>query len=137
MDAACCAERRAFLKALTVTTAALMTGGCNGSGSPKALVAVAQNPPPAPLPAPLPGANNPPVWSTVPTITFTQGVKSSISIAGYVSDPNGDPLTITMNSAVLPDGVTFDAANKRFVYDGVGAVGTTNGVVLTADDGKP
>jgi hypothetical protein len=37
----------------------------------------------------------------------------------------------------LPVGVTFDAANKRFVYDGIGALGSTNNVVLTADDGKP
>jgi hypothetical protein len=37
----------------------------------------------------------------------------------------------------LPAGVTFDAASKRFVYDGVGAVGSTSGHVLTADDGRP
>jgi len=84
-----------------------------------------------------PGANRAPVWQTVPTITFTQGIASSISIAGYVTDPDGDALTISVNLAVLPAGVTFDAANKRFVYDGVGPVGSIGGVVLTADDGRP
>jgi len=83
-------------------------------------------------------ANLPPVWQGVPTITFTQGVASSVSIASYVTDPNGDPLTITLSPpALLPPGVTYDAGNKRFVYDGVGAVGLTSGNVLIADDGKP
>jgi hypothetical protein len=72
----------------------------------------------------------------VATIQFTQGVASSVSIAAYVSDPNGDALTITKNAVALPAGVTFDAAGKRFVYDGVGALGSTSGHVLTADDGK-
>jgi hypothetical protein len=82
-------------------------------------------------------ANLPPAWRTVPNITFAQGVASSVSIASYVSDANGDALAITKNSAALPPGVTYDAANKRFVYDGVGAVGVTSGNVLTADDGRP
>lgn len=78
-----------------------------------------------------------PVWSSVPAITFVQGVASSISIAAYVTDPNGDPLTIAKNSIALPAGVTYDQLNQRFVYDGIGAVGSTGGNVLTADDGKP
>jgi len=83
-------------------------------------------------------ANSPPVWQGVPTITFTQGVASNVSIAGYVTDPNGDPLTITLSPpAVLPQGVTYDAANKRFVYDGNGLVGLTSGNILIADDGRP
>jgi hypothetical protein len=82
-------------------------------------------------------ANFPPVWQTVPTIQFALGVASSVSIASYVSDANGDALTIIKNSAALPSGVTYDAANKRFVYDGVGAVGVSSGHVLTADDGRP
>ena len=85
----------------------------------------------------VPTGNLAPVWLTVPTITFTQGIASSISIAAYVSDPNGDAVTISKNAAALPAGVSFDAANKRFVYDGVGAVGSTTGHVLTGDDGKP
>ena len=57
--------------------------------------------------------------------------------AVHDADPDGDPLTITKNSAALPAGVTYDAANKRFVYDGVGPLGFTSGNVVTADDGKP
>ena len=82
-------------------------------------------------------ANVAPEWQVVPTITFTQGIASTISIAAYVTDANGDPLTITWNSVPLPPGVTYDAGNKRFVYDGVGAVGITTGNMLTADDGRP
>ena len=81
--------------------------------------------------------NNPPVWSTIPTIVFAQGIASSVSIADYVTDPDGDPLTIAKNSAALPVGVTYDPATKSFVYDGTSPVGSTNGIVLTANDGKP
>jgi len=82
-------------------------------------------------------ANLPPAWRTVPNVNFAQGVASSVSIASYVSDANSDTLAIIKNSAALPAGVTYDAGNKRFVYDGVGAVGNTSGNVLTADDGRP
>ena len=126
MDTACSAERRAFLKVLTTTTATLALVGCGGGGA-----SGSDSAPPA-----TPGANLPPAWSTVPNVMFAQGVASSVSIGAYVTDPNSDALTITKNSAALPPGVTFDSASKRFVYDGVGVVGSTPGVVLTADDGK-
>src|SRR2546426_3470478 len=113
MDGACRAERRAFLRLLTAMTAGLAVAGCYGGPEPKSS--------PAASPPPPPPGNRAPVWQTVPTITFTQGVASSISIAGYVSDPDGDALTISMNG-LLPSGVTFDAAGKRFVYDGAGTV---------------
>jgi len=130
MDAACSAERRGFLRLLAATTAGLALGGCYGGPEPKGSPQAGNQPPPPP-----PG-NLAPVWQTVPTMTFTQGIASNISIAGYVSDPDGDALTISVNG-LLPAGVTFDAANKRFVYDGVGAIGNTSGIVLTADDGRP
>jgi len=131
------AERRAFLRLLAATTAALAMGGCT-----KQPVGLDQAPTPPvvttppPIIPPTPGVNAPPVWQVVPTITFAQGVASSIGIGGYVSDANGDSLTIAMNAAVLPAGVTYDAPNKRFVYDGVGAIASTSGVVLIANDGK-
>ena len=130
-------ERREFLRALTLTTAAWAVGGCTGS-TPVSQTAKSSNqitnPPPPPPPPP---ANLPPVWASVPTITFTQGVKSTFSIAGYVNDPNGDALTITKNAVALPPGITYDPATKSFVYDGVGAAASTSGHVLTASDGKP
>ena len=124
-------ERRAFLRTLTTTTAALAIGACGGptDSTPAAAPAVG--------PGANPASNLPPVWQTVPTVSFTQGVASSVSIAAYASDPNGDALTMAMTSGALPLGVTFDASNKRFVYDGTHPVGSTNGVVLTASDGKP
>jgi hypothetical protein len=76
-----------------------------------------------------------PVWSAVPTIAFVQGVAASISIASYVSDPDGDVLTFMKNGVALPPGVTFDAAGKQFVYDGIGSIASTSGHVLTAEDG--
>jgi hypothetical protein len=124
--------RRMFMRRFSAGTAAIALTACGGGGS----VPVPQpTPAPSPAPAPAPSSkpvvsNPPPVWSAVPTITFTQGVASTISIAAYVSDTQ--PLAISKNSAGLPAGVTYNAATKSFVYDGIGAVGMTDGHVLTA-----
>lgn len=80
-------------------------------------------------------AKRTPTWTTVPTITFVQGQAATISVAGYATDEDDDPLTFSKNGVALPAGVTFDAANKRFVYDGIGPAGGTDNHVLTADDG--
>lgn len=82
------------------------------------------------------GGNQAPVWRAIPHLQFAEGVASSISIAAFVSDADGDMLSILKNEAALPPGVTYDAAGQRFVYDGIGAPGTTDDHVLTADDGK-
>jgi hypothetical protein len=135
-DTAYDAERRAFLRTITaVTTAALATGACSSSVGPVANGSTA----PGPGPGPIGGTNLPPVWQTVPTITFTQGVASSVSIGGYVSDPNGNALTVTLQAGgpALPTGVTYDPVGMRFIYNGGGTVGSTSGYVLSADDGQP
>jgi len=75
-----------------------------------------------------------PVWTTVPTITFVQGTASNQSIAGYVSDPNNDPLTITKNAVALPTGVTYNQTQQRYEYNGSGTIASTSGHILTADD---
>lgn len=81
-------------------------------------------------------ASGAPVWRPLPTIQFVAGVASTFSIAEYVSDPDGDELTITLDDTPLPAGVTYDAAAKQFVYDGAGPIATTSGHVLSADDGS-
>jgi hypothetical protein len=135
------AKRRALLRALTTTTAALAVARCGGGGSDATSAAPAPGsgpvPGPGPAPGPAPGPNVAPVWTNIPTVQFTQGVASSFSLASFVSDANGDALAITMNAATLPAGVTFDAAGKRLVYDGNGAAASVNGVQMTADDGRP
>jgi hypothetical protein len=123
------AKRRAFLRALTATTAALAVARCGGGGGDSAA--------PGPGPAPGPATNVAPVWVTIPTVAFTRGVASSLSLETFVSDSNGDALAITMNAVTLPAGVTFDAAGKRLVYDGAGAAASVSGVRMTADDGRP
>lgn len=128
------AKRRALLRALTATTAALAVARCGGGGSSDATNAA---PAPGPGPGPGPATNVAPVWTSIPTVAFTQGVASSFSLESFVSDANGDALAITMNAVTLPAGVTFDAAGKRLVYNGNGAVASVNGVQMTADDGRP
>lgn len=127
------AKRRALLRALATTTATLVAGCGGGGGEGNAPASAA----PAPGPAPGPTTNVAPVWVNIPTVAFTQGVASSFSLASFVSDANGDALTITMNAVTLPAGVTFDAAGKRLVYNGIGAVASVGGVRMTANDGRP
>ena len=134
------AERRAFLMKLAATTAALAVNACTSNVSynaPPGSNPGGGNPGGPPPPPPLPGPNSAPVWQPLPAIAFTQGVASSFAIDPFVSDPDGDVLAITKNAAALPAGVTFDAPNHRFVYDGIGAAASTSGHVLTADDGRP
>ena len=132
------AKRRGLLRALTTTMAALAVARCGGGGGDGSTsTSPAPGAAPAPSPSPAPGANVAPVWVNIPTVQFTRGVASSFSIASFVSDPNGDTLTLTMNAVTLPAGVTFDAAGKRLVYDGIGATASVSGVQMTADDGRP
>lgn len=133
------AGRRTVLRALTAGAAALVVTACGGSATTNDVQSSPTSPggqPPPPGTPPPSGVNHAPVWQTISTIAFTQGVAATFSIAGYVSDADGDALTILKNSAALPAGVTYNAANKEFVYDGVGALGSTGGHVLTADDGR-
>jgi hypothetical protein len=101
-------------------------------------------PAPAPVPAPVPAptpvptpTNRGPQWLTMPAINFAQGVAARVSIAAYVSDPDGDDLAIIQAAGALPAGVTYDAAAKTFIYDGIGAAASTSGNILNANDGKP
>jgi hypothetical protein len=122
-----------------LSTAALAVGGCTSKVSvtqPSDTPGASNPGPPPPPGGGGPAVNQAPLWRTVPNIVFTQGVASSISIASFVTDPDGDPLTITEQGA-LPTGVTYDQANKRFVYDGSGPVASVSGIVLIADDGRP
>ena len=135
------AGRRTVLRGLAAGAAALVVTACGGSATTSGGPSVPTNPggqppPPGTPPPPPSGVNHAPEWQTISTIAFTQGVAATFSIAGYVSDVDGDALTILKNSAALPPGVTYNAANKEFVYDGVGALGSTSGHVLTADDGR-
>lgn len=90
------------------------------------------NPPVPPVVNPPPAANLPPAWQIVPTQTFVQGTAKSIDLAGLVSDPNGDPLTLSLQGS-LPTGLTF--SGTKLSYDGVGPLGSSQ-VSILADDGK-
>lgn len=130
--------RRTFLRNVTVTAAALLANGCGGAGG--ATLAGDNSPaplpgqPPSTPPGQSPSPNRPPVWSVIPTITFTQGIAASFSIAAFVTDEDNDALSIVKNAVALPVGVTYDAASKSFVYDGIGDIGSTGGHVLTASE---
>lgn len=104
--------------------------GIQGPAGPQGIPGTAPVVTPPPIVVP---PDHPPVWQTVPTITFTLGQPQSISVAVFVSDPDGDPLTITL-AGTLPGGISFDG--KSLVYDGVGALGLATGIVLTANDGR-
>jgi len=79
--------------------------------------------------------NNPPVWDQQPAPVFTQGSASNYSLVDLTSDPDSDPVDVTLNAVSLPTGVTYNTTLDRLEYDGAGAVDQTTGHIATADDG--
>jgi hypothetical protein len=146
-------SRRSFIRYLSMGSVAVAVQACGGGGGAEgaaaplapsaptpAPVAPAPAPAPAPvLPAPIvPEPSAPsaaPVWLSIPTIAFTQGVPSSFSVADYITVANVAAYTLTLNGNALPAGVTFNAATRSFDYDGRGAVGGSDGLMLTAVGG--
>ena len=142
-------QRRRFLQLMSAGAATVALQACGGGGSASAGTETGALGGPLPAadpvlppvtaavssgPSALVPANRPPVWTTMPTLTFTQGVASTISISKYVKSASGGPLAIALNSIALPPGVTYNARTLSFVYDGIGAIGSTDGHVLTASD---
>ena len=129
-------SRRSFIRYFSVSAAALAVEGCGGGGAgdggTAATTPVAPPVPPVPAPPVAPPAPAAPVWLSIPTIAFTQGTPSSFSVADYITAANAAALTLTLNAPPLPAGVTFNAVNRTFDYDGRGAVAATDGHVLTA-----
>ncbi|KQW90251.1 hypothetical protein ASC94_21245 [Massilia sp. Root418] len=140
-------QRRRFIKLMSAGAAGMALQACGGGGAAASAATTQGGPPPAEGvlppstasggssgPSALVPASTPPVWTAVPTLTFTQGVASTISISKYVKSASGGPLAIALNNIALPPGVTYNARTLSFVYDGIGAVGSTDGHVLTASD---
>jgi len=82
-------------------------------------------------------ANSIPVWQSAPAVEFELGGgvqyfpgSGTYQSNGYVTDADADTITITWTGSL--SGVTWDGG--RFVYDGVGAVGSGS-QILTATDG--
>jgi len=138
-------QRRRFIQLMSASAATMALQACGGGGSATASTSQGGPAPAEPAlppstasggsgPSALVPASTPPVWTVVPTLTFTQGVASTISISKYVKSASGGPLAIALNGLALPPGVTYNARTLSFVYDGIGAVGSTDGHVLTASD---
>jgi hypothetical protein len=86
--------------------------------------------------------NTAPVWVTPPPeITFESGVPASINISQYVTDKDGDKLTITLqqilDSVLTAAGVSYDPSTTTLRYDGTPVHQTVTGTaVFIADDGR-
>jgi hypothetical protein len=139
------------MRYLSMSSVALAVQACGGGGGGADGATPAPSAPAAPTPAPTPVPVTPvvtppvvtqpvaptpaPVWLSIPTIAFTQGVASSFSVADYITVANVAAYTLTLNGTPLPSGVTFNAATRSFDYDGRGGVGGSDGLMLTASGG--
>ncbi|MES9943930.1 MAG: hypothetical protein ABW080_03110 [Candidatus Thiodiazotropha sp.] len=76
--------------------------------------------------------NEAPVWSTIPAQAWTVGVPVYLDLNDYVTDADGDALTISLDSA-LPDGVSINDG----VISGTPTAETASASYMaTADDGN-
>ena len=76
--------------------------------------------------------NKPPVWSTVPDVSFKQGTAASFDLAPFVTDPQGAPMTLSLASGTLPAGVSI--SGMSLAYDGIGGP-AVDSITIAADDG--
>ena len=106
--------RREFVKATSTATAACALGGAGLALSSSAKA----------------GA---PVWVTIPNQFWEVGQPVFLDLADYVSDPDGDALSISLDLA-LPPGVTLNGS----VISGTPVADfPTTQYEATADDGTP
>ena len=75
--------------------------------------------------------NEAPVWSRIPTQAWIVGVPIYIDLMDYVTDPDGDALTFSLDQP-LPDGVTLNGS----IISGTPSAATPSAqYMVTADDG--
>lgn len=127
----CVLPRRSFLKYLGASAGGLGLQACGGSAVPETPNAGAADQPTMLLGS-ITQSGTLPIWSPVPTLTFTVGAPASISIAPYVTSKTASEMRISLNSGTPPAGVTYDAIKQTFNYDGVGTLGNSTGLVMYA-----
>jgi hypothetical protein len=71
-----------------------------------------------------------------------EGVPAVVSMLDFVSDPDSDPLVITLKSGAYLAGLTWDPKNYTITYDGLPVGAEADAPIFTtfifsADDGKP
>lgn len=82
--------------------------------------------------------NHDPVWvSNPPPIQFKSGVPARFNISRFVSDSDGDTLTIVVNGTLdkFP-GLSFDGADLVFDGRDIGRENLVGSLVFSADDGR-
>lgn len=79
--------------------------------------------------------NNPPEWTAVPPVNWTSSTSSSLDLATYVTDPEGDSLTFSTATAspAFPTGVTL-SGTKIVAADTTPAAITSAVVINVKDD---
>lgn len=86
---------------------------------------------------PITVTNNPPLWTTVPTLTVTQGSSSAPLLSNYANDPDaGQTLSFAIQSGSLPSGLTLNPSTGTFSATAGVPVGTYGPYVVSADDGQ-
>lgn len=81
----------------------------------------------------VPPLNDPPVWTSQPSISATFGVAQSWDLDDLATGHTS--ISLNTGSVALGSGWTWTPATAVLAYDGVGAIGTTSGHIATLSDG--
>lgn len=79
------------------------------------------------------GGNQAPVWSAIGSQQLYVGSVYVLALSEYVSDPESQPITITMTAGSLPVGLSFNAAAKR--VEGTPTTAQQASATFSASDG--
>jgi hypothetical protein len=91
------------------------------------------------LATPTVGANDPPVWDTIPelgqsnSITINEG--ETVTFLVNAVDPESDPLTYSLVQLGVIEGAQFDSSEKRFTWTPTNAQAGTWDFTLQVTDG--
>jgi hypothetical protein len=79
----------------------------------------------------------PPVWSIPSTLSYAYGEAVSLDLDTVCTDPNGDPITYSIEEGTLPSGLALSGVRNNLLSGTTGSSPASEPVRFGASDGVP